>query len=162
MPETHSSQSSFPLTQRELVGLALPGGARRPAAAPPRRTRSASASAWRWRSASAARRRARAPPRAAASTASAPPVARTHARSGFRAAVVVVADQCRRQRCTPLHHPCATSALTRHLRAGHHSAPPGGVRGGQGTLGMPRPSRLTEPPSPAARPPPARRPRLRP
>ena len=32
MPEAHSSQSSFPLTQRELVGLALAHGARRPAA----------------------------------------------------------------------------------------------------------------------------------
>jgi hypothetical protein len=34
MSEAHSSQSSFPLTQRELVGLALQRGARRPAAAP--------------------------------------------------------------------------------------------------------------------------------
>jgi len=34
MPEAHSSPSSFPLTQRELVGLALQRGARRPAAAP--------------------------------------------------------------------------------------------------------------------------------
>jgi hypothetical protein len=36
MPETHSSQSgrSFPHTQRELVGLALQRGARRPAAGP--------------------------------------------------------------------------------------------------------------------------------
>jgi len=34
MPESNSSQSSFPLTQRELVGLALQRGARRPAAAP--------------------------------------------------------------------------------------------------------------------------------
>jgi hypothetical protein len=32
MPDAHSSQSSFPLTQRELVGLALQRGARRPAA----------------------------------------------------------------------------------------------------------------------------------
>jgi hypothetical protein len=36
MPEAHSSQSrqSFPLTQRELVGLALQRGARRPVAGP--------------------------------------------------------------------------------------------------------------------------------
>jgi hypothetical protein len=34
MPEANSSQSSFPLTQRELVGLALHRGARRPASAP--------------------------------------------------------------------------------------------------------------------------------
>ena len=34
MSEAHSSQSSFPLTQRELVGLALQRGARRPASAP--------------------------------------------------------------------------------------------------------------------------------
>jgi hypothetical protein len=34
MPEAHSSQSSFPLTQRELVRLALQRGARRPAPAP--------------------------------------------------------------------------------------------------------------------------------
>jgi hypothetical protein len=34
MPEAHSSQPSFPHTQRELVGLALHRGARRPAAAP--------------------------------------------------------------------------------------------------------------------------------
>src|SRR6185436_13584855 len=46
-----------------------------------------------------------------------------------------------------------TSALTRHPCAGHHSAPPGGVRGGHGTLGMPRPSRLTESRVPAAWPP---------
>jgi hypothetical protein len=34
MSEAHSSQPSFPLTQRELVGLALQRGARRPASAP--------------------------------------------------------------------------------------------------------------------------------
>lgn len=34
MSEAHSSQPSFPLTQRELVGLALQRGARRPAPAP--------------------------------------------------------------------------------------------------------------------------------
>jgi hypothetical protein len=36
MPEAHSSQSrpSFPVTQRELVGLALQRGARRPAMRP--------------------------------------------------------------------------------------------------------------------------------
>ena len=34
MPEAHSSQPSFPVTQRELVGLALQRGARRPYAAP--------------------------------------------------------------------------------------------------------------------------------
>ena len=32
MPEAHSSQPSFPVSQRELVGLALQRGARRPAA----------------------------------------------------------------------------------------------------------------------------------
>jgi hypothetical protein len=30
MPEAHSSQPSFPVAQRELVGLALQRGARRP------------------------------------------------------------------------------------------------------------------------------------
>lgn len=34
MDQAHTSQS-FPLTQRELVGLALQRGARRPNAAPP-------------------------------------------------------------------------------------------------------------------------------
>jgi hypothetical protein len=34
MPEAHSSQPSFPVTQRELVGLALQRGARRPNTAP--------------------------------------------------------------------------------------------------------------------------------
>jgi len=34
MSEAHSSQSSFPLTQRELVGLALQRGARRPNSGP--------------------------------------------------------------------------------------------------------------------------------
>jgi len=36
MPEAHTSPSrqSFPLTQRELVGLALQRGARRPSVAP--------------------------------------------------------------------------------------------------------------------------------
>jgi hypothetical protein len=33
MPEAHSSQPSFPVSQRELVGLALQRGARRPHAA---------------------------------------------------------------------------------------------------------------------------------
>ena len=34
MPEPQTPQPSFPLTQRELVGLALQPGARRPNAAP--------------------------------------------------------------------------------------------------------------------------------
>ena len=34
MPEAHSSQPSFPVSQRELVGLALQRGARRPHASP--------------------------------------------------------------------------------------------------------------------------------
>ena len=35
MPEAHSSQQSFPHTQRELVGLALQRGARRPGSSAP-------------------------------------------------------------------------------------------------------------------------------
>jgi hypothetical protein len=34
MPDAHNSQPSFPVSQRELVGLALQRGARRPASAP--------------------------------------------------------------------------------------------------------------------------------
>jgi len=34
MPEAHSTASSFPLTQREVVGLALQRGARRAHSAP--------------------------------------------------------------------------------------------------------------------------------
>jgi hypothetical protein len=34
MPDAHSSQPSFPVSQRELVGLALQRGARRPHATP--------------------------------------------------------------------------------------------------------------------------------
>jgi hypothetical protein len=35
MPEAHNSQPFFPVSQRELVGLALAPGARRPHTAPP-------------------------------------------------------------------------------------------------------------------------------